>query len=62
MIVGVRLVFGARVVTPTENLEALGLEAPAQRPLARLHRLRPADDLELHWTPSLAFAEILGNS
>ena len=29
MIVGVRLVFGARVVTPTENLEALGLEALA---------------------------------
>ena len=29
MVVGVRLVFGARVVTPTENLEALGLEALA---------------------------------
>jgi hypothetical protein len=36
VVVGVRLVVGARVVAPTEDLEALGLKPFAQRSLARL--------------------------
>src|SRR5437764_507279 len=48
VVMRVRLVVGARVVTPAEDLEAFVSEAARQGAFARLRRLGPAQHLELH--------------